>query len=242
MRDIGKNIRDLRERNNLTQEELAGKLYVTRQTVSNYETGKSRPDVDMILKIADIMDVDANTVFYGIPLPESKQNAYRRMIITSVILLSLAIIGIPLHLWSETLSIKKYMLTPKLTINLLFDTVVLLILGWWFMQGVHLLLNIKSLKKPWTGKAGWGLIIFTVTFFILCIPCIVFSGIGDVKRTVTGSVNMSAPYIPVYSEISYFLVRFNGEYKIIYAIIGGVLWLFGFPDSQRVKRKEPLKT
>ena len=40
MRDIGKNIRDLRIRSNMTQDELAQKLFVTRQTVSNYETGK----------------------------------------------------------------------------------------------------------------------------------------------------------------------------------------------------------
>jgi len=41
MRDIGKNIRDLRSKRNMTQDELAEKLFVTRQTVSNYETGVS---------------------------------------------------------------------------------------------------------------------------------------------------------------------------------------------------------
>lgn len=41
MRDIGKNIKALRERKCLTQDQLAEKLFVTRQTVSNYETGDS---------------------------------------------------------------------------------------------------------------------------------------------------------------------------------------------------------
>ena len=41
MRDIGKNIRTLREKKGMTQEELAQALFVTRQTVSNYETGVS---------------------------------------------------------------------------------------------------------------------------------------------------------------------------------------------------------
>ena len=45
MRDIGKNIRAARVRRGLTQEELAERLHVSRQTVSNYETGRSRPDV-----------------------------------------------------------------------------------------------------------------------------------------------------------------------------------------------------
>lgn len=41
MRDIGKNIRQARERKGYSQEQLAELLFVTRQTVSNYETGLS---------------------------------------------------------------------------------------------------------------------------------------------------------------------------------------------------------
>ena len=65
MRDIGKNIRDLRIRENMTQDELAEKLHVTRQTVSNYETGRSRPDVDMLTLIAQALNTDPNTILYG---------------------------------------------------------------------------------------------------------------------------------------------------------------------------------
>ena len=56
MRDIGKNIRDLRQQKHLTQEELAEQLFVTRQTVSNYENGRTRPDVDQILRLAEIFE------------------------------------------------------------------------------------------------------------------------------------------------------------------------------------------
>ena len=71
MRDIGKNIKQLREENKLSQEHLAEKLYVTRQTVSNYETGRSRPDLEMLKKIAEVLDTDVNTVNYGQqPTPE----------------------------------------------------------------------------------------------------------------------------------------------------------------------------
>ena len=67
MRDIGKNIKLLRQQKNMTQDELAEALFVTRQTVSNYETGRSRPDVEMLLKIAEVLNADANTVLYGPP-------------------------------------------------------------------------------------------------------------------------------------------------------------------------------
>lgn len=65
MRDIGKNIKEFRIRNSYSQEEMAEKLYVTRQTISNYETGKSRPDVDTLIRIADIYGVDVNQLIYG---------------------------------------------------------------------------------------------------------------------------------------------------------------------------------
>ena len=58
MRDIGKNIRQLRTQKNMTQDELAKKLFVTRQTVSNYETGKSRPDVEMLDRIAQMLETE----------------------------------------------------------------------------------------------------------------------------------------------------------------------------------------
>lgn len=65
MRDTGKNIRALRMQKNMTQDELAEKLFVTRQRVSNYETGRSRPDVEMMLSIAEALDTDANAVLYA---------------------------------------------------------------------------------------------------------------------------------------------------------------------------------
>ena len=65
MRDIGKNIKEFRLRKSYSQEEMAEKLYVTRQTISNYETGKSRPDLDTLIRIADIYGVDVNQLIYG---------------------------------------------------------------------------------------------------------------------------------------------------------------------------------
>ena len=47
---IGNNIKRLREINNMSQDELADKLFCTRQTISNYERGISEPDIDTIKK------------------------------------------------------------------------------------------------------------------------------------------------------------------------------------------------
>ena len=75
MRDIGKNIRDLRQQSRLTQDELAERLFVTRQTISNYENGRTRPDVDQILRLAEVFGTDANAVLYGPPVLPSRKSA-----------------------------------------------------------------------------------------------------------------------------------------------------------------------
>ena len=51
--NIGEKINSLRKRNNLSQDTFAELFHVTRQTVSNWENGKSYPDLETILKISD---------------------------------------------------------------------------------------------------------------------------------------------------------------------------------------------
>ena len=55
--ELGKNIVKLRKDNNLTQDELAEKLFVTRQTISNWETCKNYPDLETIVKISDEFNI-----------------------------------------------------------------------------------------------------------------------------------------------------------------------------------------
>ena len=65
MASVAKHMRALRNKRKLTQEELAEKLFVTRQTVSNWETAKSQPDVETLEKIAAALDTDLMTLIYG---------------------------------------------------------------------------------------------------------------------------------------------------------------------------------
>ncbi len=62
---IGKNIKKFREKEGLTQDNLAEKLVVTRQAVSNWETGKTQPDIQTLHKIAVILDVTIEDLIYG---------------------------------------------------------------------------------------------------------------------------------------------------------------------------------
>lgn len=53
---------NLRKTNNLTQEEMAKKLFVTRQAVSRWENGETIPNVDTLKLISNIFDISINSL------------------------------------------------------------------------------------------------------------------------------------------------------------------------------------
>ena len=56
------NLTELRKINNMSQEELASRIGVTRQTLSKYETGESVPDIEKCLLLADIYGVTLDSL------------------------------------------------------------------------------------------------------------------------------------------------------------------------------------
>ncbi len=59
---LNDNIKRLRKEKGLSQEELAEKLNVVRQTVSKWENGLSAPDAEMLLNIADVLDTQISAI------------------------------------------------------------------------------------------------------------------------------------------------------------------------------------
>lgn len=55
--DIGNIIKEKRTENNLTQEDLAQKFFVTRQLISKWENGKSYPDLKQVVQISDLFGI-----------------------------------------------------------------------------------------------------------------------------------------------------------------------------------------
>ena len=53
MAEVEKHIKEIRKEKNLTQDDLAERLYCTRQTISNYENGKSEPNMKAKKAIRD---------------------------------------------------------------------------------------------------------------------------------------------------------------------------------------------
>lgn len=62
--NIGTNIKKYRKEKGLTQRELADKLNIATNSLSRYEIGERRPPIDMIEKIAEILNVTPIQLMY----------------------------------------------------------------------------------------------------------------------------------------------------------------------------------
>ena len=64
MNPVSKNMLRLRRQKGMTQAELAEKMAVTRQTISNWERGISRPDVETLGRLAVLLEVPVDQLIY----------------------------------------------------------------------------------------------------------------------------------------------------------------------------------
>lgn len=74
---IGKYIKFLREKNNLTQEELAKKVPVTRDAVSKWETGRKIADIETLIILSNIFDVSIENLLSGEESDNAVVNLYK---------------------------------------------------------------------------------------------------------------------------------------------------------------------
>lgn len=70
--DIGSKIQAARLEKNMMQEQVAGLLEVSRQTISNWENAKSYPDIVSVIKMSECYDVSLDYLLKG----EQKMNTY----------------------------------------------------------------------------------------------------------------------------------------------------------------------
>ena len=63
--EVGAQIKKYRSNMGISQEELAEKVYVSRQTVSNWETGKNYPDIHSVLLLSSVFNVSLDQLIKG---------------------------------------------------------------------------------------------------------------------------------------------------------------------------------
>ncbi len=114
MAKISKNIKRLRTNANMSQDELAQKLFISRQAVSSWEVGRTQPDIEMIGKLSEIFSVPTEEIIYGekrnTALAESVRTKKTLSMIFAVLgslLVGVGIMIILIGLWEDFSNIIK---------------------------------------------------------------------------------------------------------------------------------------
>lgn len=148
MRDIGANIRRARVRRKLTQDDLAQTVHTTRQTISNYETGRSRPDIEMLQRLADALGVELTELLDGAPSADAHRAALRRLCLMGTVALMLAGLWIYLH----AICLRQYQrgdMAP-LAAMLVAEPLLLCALAWTLLQALRMVTRLRPRRcAPW---------------------------------------------------------------------------------------------
>lgn len=226
LRDVGKNIRDLRERAKLTQDELAERLCTTRQTVSNYERGKTRPDVEQILRLAAIFGTDANAILYGLPGTEYRSRASSCAVLSGMIWGVLQAVYWLLVPAAEQQRAHLNIMMMGL-LRLLLQPVTLLVFGWFLIQLISVLTTIKL---PKTKRAAHIRRVLVALAGIL----IVLPSLSCVAVTQFRKGDMLPEWLfERFVQIFVYWYTWAKYTFYLYPILGAALRLLNFPAQQK---------
>ena len=173
MRDIGTNIRAARNAKGLTQDELAERIHTTRQTVSNYETGRSQPDLETLSLLAEALECDEERLLYGKARPATDPREVRRLVIA---LCCLAGILLMQFATSRSLADRNstYQLKPWLIIFFYqLHYARTLLLGWCAIQALTVLRLLPARPCRWLHIVFWCLLSLWPLYWLVSM---MFSG------------------------------------------------------------------
>lgn len=252
MRDIGKNIRQLRTAKNITQDELAQRLFVTRQTVSNYETGKSRPDVEMLIKISEVLEANIQQVIYG-PEPVKLTKEKKRLLVSAILTLVLLIVFQVVAPWVREYRHKTLMVGYTYLIQGTLRQLLWLCAGWTLAHLLGMALKRKPLEYPWVKYAQRSLMAVLILWIAIAAGYAILVGVCDwlyvnrirgvweettyevngVVGTTMGWSNLPLPLPQWLNNLAGTLLVWIVKFRHFLLLCGGALWLLGFPKAKQ---------
>ena len=104
--ELGKQIRKYRQEAQLSQEDLASRVYVSRQTISNWENDKSYPDVSSLVLLSEIFQISLDELIKGdietmkeVIKKEEIEKMNRYGVIYTLLLIATVVSAVPLFMW-----------------------------------------------------------------------------------------------------------------------------------------------
>ena len=103
--DLGSRIKTEREKRNLSQDELAQRMDISRQAISKWETGKSYPDIEKILQLSNIFNLSLDDLVKGDKNFQENLIREGRINMSGLTILGylLVVLGVIVGIWGGTL-------------------------------------------------------------------------------------------------------------------------------------------
>ncbi len=133
--ELGGQIKRYRTRLGLSQEELADRIFVTRQSVSNWENGRTYPDLQSLLRLSDLFGLSLDELIKGDI--ETMKEEINRLEIQKM------------NRWGGILALLMLtlMLLPAPLLKLLDTAGFLLVMAPLFLVGMAVALKVEKIKK-----------------------------------------------------------------------------------------------
>lgn len=237
MNEIGKNIRFLRQQRNWSQDQLAESLHVTRQTVSNYETGRSRPDVEMLTTLAAALDADVKEILYTPADREVHIRRLRRLAVSAVVTALLGILEAAGRAWGQQLMQESYIVSVSYLVVFLVHPLFYLLLGWTLARGCLTLLRADPPTRRWAVWTRRAILAIIVVWIIAMAPwfCYLAQGLWEQLQYLWGNGSFSHTSSFRLNAFVLFAGRHPKVLSLGSALCGAALGILGFPGRRMVK-------
>ena len=107
--ELGEQLKAYRQKVQLSQEELANRVYVSRQTISNWENNKTYPDVNSLVLLSEVFQVSLDQLIKGdidamkeVIRKEEIDKMKRYGAIYAALLIAVAVSAVPFFMWLGT--------------------------------------------------------------------------------------------------------------------------------------------
>lgn len=235
MAQIAKNIKKQRMSNGMTQEELAKRLYVTRQTISNYENGKSNPDIETLRQMAQVMDTDIELFLYGEQKPKDKKEIIKTSVILGVMILLMIITPFIVNYERKWASHNFQAPSFSYFMHLVGTPVLLVFVGILITKWIVLITSGTPPHFPIRKIAHRVVLFSSIAYFLLMLPRAIIPIISNVHFNTwkdthpgEGSYHFEFGYGAILNTIHFSIELLIDRFPVVYAvffIIGCLLYL-----------------
>ncbi len=146
--NLGERLFELRKAKNLTQDDMAEKLNVTRQTVSKWETNQSTPDFDKIMPLCELFEIGVEELLTG-KKPEEKEEKKEEKVLTrqEVKERSAKVVSGSIFIYIAAVAFVMIAIVVQHANPIIASSVFLLLIGWATARIIKNYMSIPKFEK-----------------------------------------------------------------------------------------------